>query len=166
MQITRQADYAVRAVAHLAKLGPGAKLSTGSLAHAQHIPPAFLAKIVAQLSSVGVLRALRGSRGGVLLAKSADHISLLEVVEAIDGPITLNECVRNPDICPLSDTCSVREVWCDAQAALVDRLVHTTFAQLARPKPLQSVKSEQGDNNQTTETRRGNTEPANLPALV
>ena len=87
MQITRQADYAVRAVYHLSKLEPGERAATSQIAKAQQIPPSFLAKIVSQLSVAGLLQTSRGARGGVSLARSPEEISLLEVIEAIDGPM-------------------------------------------------------------------------------
>ncbi len=87
MQITRQADYAVRAVLYLAQLGQDRRASTSQIAQEQQIPPSFLAKIVSQLSVAGLLQTSRGARGGVSLARTPDQISLLEVVEAIDGPI-------------------------------------------------------------------------------
>jgi Rrf2 family protein len=130
MQITRQADYAVRAVSYLARLGPGARASTSQIARDQNIPSTFLAKIVSQLSSAGVLRATRGARGGVTLARSPEAISLLEIVEVIDGPLALNDCVIDPANCTLADNCNIREVWCEAQADLVRRLGQTKFAQL------------------------------------
>src|SRR4030067_530183 len=93
MQITRQADYAMRAVLYLSKLGPERRAATSQIAQEQHIPPSFLAKIVSQLSVAGLLQTSRGARGGVSLARSPAQLSLLEVVEANDGPILLNECV-------------------------------------------------------------------------
>jgi len=140
MQITRQADYAVRAVLYLAQLGPGGHATTAQIAREQKIPMTFLAKIVSQLSAAGIVRATRGAHGGVTLARSADDVSLLEIVEAIDGPICLNECALNPETCPLSENCAVQSVWCEAQAALVRRLAQTKFGQLVKTdKPLVSA---------------------------
>lgn len=78
------------------------------------------------------MRATRGARGGVSLARGPEEISLLEIVEAIDGPVMLNDCVTEPQQCPLSDDCAVRNVWCDAQAKLVTHLAQTHFGQLVR----------------------------------
>jgi Rrf2 family protein len=139
MQITKQADYAVRALAYLAELQPGILASTSQISERQHIPPTFLAKIVSQLSVAGLLRTSRGARGGVALAKPASEISLLEVVEAIDGPIALNECTSDPGNCPMSDDCNIRLVWCEARADLVRRLSQTTFGQLARDGKTEAV---------------------------
>lgn len=128
MQITRQADYAVRAVLYLAQLGPERRAATSQIAQEQQIPPSFLAKIVSQLSVAGLLQTSRGARGGVSLARTPEQISLLEVVEAIDGPILLNECVSGNGVCNFGDSCPMRPVWCDAQAELVERLKATSFA--------------------------------------
>ena len=127
MQITRQADYAVRAVLYLAKIGPEMRAATSQIALEQQIPPSFLAKIVSQLSVAGLLQTSRGARGGVSLARSPEQISLLEVVEAIDGPILLNECVGGNGACTFGDNCPMQPIWCDAQSGLVQRLRSTTF---------------------------------------
>jgi Rrf2 family protein len=132
MQITRQADYAVRAVLHLANLHNGDRAPTSRIAEAEKIPPSFLAKIVSQLSVAGVVQTSRGARGGVSLARSAEDISLLEVIEAIDGPITLNECVADPNSCAFGDDCPVHSIWCEAQSDLVDRLRRADFASMSR----------------------------------
>ena len=130
MQITRQADYAVRAVLHLAQMKDGERAATSSVAKEQRIPPSFLAKIISQLSIAGLLHTSRGARGGVTLAREAKDITLLEVVEAIDGPIQLNECVAEGGVCSFDDHCPIRSVWSEAQDELVDRLKKTDFAQL------------------------------------
>ena len=130
MQITRQADYAVRAVLHLARSGNTERAATSTIAKEQNIPPSFLAKIISQLSIAGLLHTSRGARGGVTLARDPKEITLLEVVEAIDGPIQLNECVSNEGICTFEENCPIRPVWCDAQDELVRRLKGTNFADM------------------------------------
>jgi len=127
MQITRQADYAVRAVLYLSKIGPDMRAATSQIAHEQQIPPSFLAKIVSQLSVARLLQTSRGARGGVSLARSPEQISLLEVVEAIDGPILLNECVSGSGTCTFNDDCPMQSIWCEVQSDLVRRLRDTTF---------------------------------------
>jgi len=139
MQITRQADYAIRAIMYLAQLKPGTQASTAQIAREQRIPLTFLAKIMSQLSASGVVRATRGAHGGVALARSADEISLLDIVETIDGPIMLNDCTLNPQTCEMSDQCAVRVVWCETRADLVKRLGQTNFGQLTQPASLEPV---------------------------
>jgi Rrf2 family protein len=142
MEITRQADYAVRAVLYLAQLGPHSRVSTAQIAREQKIPATFLAKIMSQLSASGIVHATRGAHGGVRLARPADEVSLLEVVEAIDGAILLNDCVANPEACPLSSDCPIQRVWCQAQTDLLKRLRETRFGALveeARPPTVMSL---------------------------
>ena len=127
MQITRQADYAMRAVLYLSKLGPERRAATSQIAQEQRIPPSFLAKIVSQLSVAGLLQTSRGARGGVSLARTPDDITFLEVVEAIDGPILLNECVAESGVCTFGEGCQLRMVFCEAQSDLVAKLQGTTF---------------------------------------
>ena len=131
MQITRQADYAVRAMVYLAQLKTEGKAPTSRIAQEKQIPPSFLAKIVSQLSVAGLLQTSRGAHGGVSLARSPEEITLLDVVEAIDGPILLNECVADNGVCTFGDSCAIRPIWCDAQKELVERLKGTTFSQFA-----------------------------------
>jgi len=127
MQITRQADYAIRAVVYLARLGPNQRAATSTVAQEERIPPSFLAKIISQLSIAGLLHTSRGARGGVSLAREPKEISLLEVVEAIDGPILLNECVSEGSDCAMQDGCPLHSIWCEAQEGLVRRLGATKF---------------------------------------
>ena len=130
MQITRQADYAVRAVLYLARLGENGRAPTSRIAQEMRIPPSFLAKIVSQLSVAGVVQTSRGARGGVSLAREPKDITLLEVIEAIDGPITLNECVPDRSACVFGDDCPVHDIWCDTQAKLVEQLGKANFGAL------------------------------------
>jgi Rrf2 family protein len=135
MQITRQADYAVRAMVYLAQLQSDEHAATGRIAKEKSIPPSFLAKIVSQLSVAGLLQTSRGANGGVRLAKPANEISLLDVIEAIDGPIILNDCVAETTSCTYDDSCPLKPVWCDAQKMLVDHLSKANFAQFAEVAP-------------------------------
>lgn len=130
MQITRQADYAVRAVHYLAGMEPGAKATTKKIASRQNIPVSFLAKIIAQLTIAGLLETTRGVHGGVSLARDASEISLLEVVEAIDGTIMLNVCVSDHYQCSLED-CNINTVWREAQTDLIARLRSAKFPQFS-----------------------------------
>jgi Rrf2 family protein len=132
MQITRQADYALRAMLYLAKLGMDKKAATSLIAQEKRIPPSFLAKIISQLSIAGLIHTSRGAHGGVSLARKPEEISVLEVVEAIDGPIALNDCTHDAADCPFGDDCPLRVLWCSAQGELIHRLRNTTFAQFVQ----------------------------------
>ncbi len=133
MQITRQADYALRAVIYLSRLAPDERAATSQIAQEQRIPPSFLAKIVSQLSVAGLLQTSRGARGGVSLAKTPEEITVLDVVEAIDGPILLNECVACGGNCSFGEDCPMKPVWTDTQTELVNRLKNITFNSFVQP---------------------------------
>jgi Rrf2 family protein len=127
MEITRQADYALRAMLFLARIGPDQHAPTSLIATDRKIPPSFLAKIVSQLAIAGLIHTSRGAHGGVSIARSPRDISMLEVVEAIDGPLNLNDCVTNIEVCDLGSECPLHEVWCEAQLNLVTKLRNTHF---------------------------------------
>ena len=140
LEITRQADYALRAVSEVARLTNGERIPTAAIAERQKIPLPFLAKIVSQLSVQGVLEATRGAGGGVRLARDPETITLREVIETIDGPITVNRCALDPDSCEFSTTCPVCEVFVEAREMLVERLGESTFAELsARARELEQA---------------------------
>jgi Rrf2 family protein len=134
LEITRQADYALRAVRDVAKLPEGERLPTAVIAERQKIPLPFLAKIVSQLAVKGILEATRGASGGVSLARPAESITLLEVIEAIDGPMTLNRCTRDPNVCEFSDECPLYDIFNESQQMLVQRLGSVTFADVINGK--------------------------------
>ena len=128
MQITRQADYAIRAIYYLSGLEPGQRASTSKIAKEQNIPPSFLAKIISQLSVAGLLHTSRGARGGVSLARDPKEVTMLDVIEAIDGPILLNECVNDAHGCNFDKECPMRSMWVEIQKDLVTRLGGSTFS--------------------------------------
>ena len=86
MQITRQADYAVRAVLHLARAGNAERSATSAVAKEQNIPPSFLAKIISQLSIAGLFPISCCPRAGVTLSRDPTELTLSECSEAADAP--------------------------------------------------------------------------------
>jgi len=131
MQITRQADYAIRAVHYLTQHPEIARTATSDIARKQDIPHSFLAKIISQLSIAGIIHTTRGTKGGVSLARDPADISLLDVVVAIDGPVALNECTIDSDFCHRTENCPMHSIWCDARDDLVKKLGSSYFSQLA-----------------------------------
>jgi Rrf2 family protein len=105
-------------------------VATSTIAKEMKIPPSFLAKIISQLHIAALVDASRGAHGGVSLAREPREISLLDVVEAIDGPILLNECVGTNKPCVFEAECLVHPIWVNAQEDLVKRLRQTRFDKL------------------------------------
>jgi Rrf2 family protein len=132
VEITQQADYAVRAVLELALHPPGERVSSEDIARMQNIPPAFLTKILARLSARGICSTQRGVKGGIRLSRAASAICLLDVIEAIDGPITLNRCARHPGECVHDRACVVHPIWLELCADLRAKLASYTFERIAQ----------------------------------
>jgi Rrf2 family protein len=132
MQLTRSADYAVRAMLDVAAQSSTeiGRARTHEIAQRQDIPPALLAKLVPLLVRAGLLDSQRGARGGLFLARPASEISMLEIVEAVEGPIALNRCTATPAQCDKASRCAIHPVWHKAQEYLVDLLKSTSLAEL------------------------------------
>lgn len=130
MQLTRQADYAIRALLHLSAEEKGNVIQTKEIASRQDIPEKYLPTIMRTLARAGLVRTLRGNQGGVMLARQPDDINLREVIEAIEEPIVLNRCLRDHGECDRDEFCPVHPVWDRIQQSLIERLETTTFADL------------------------------------
>ncbi|MBI4494673.1 MAG: Rrf2 family transcriptional regulator [Chloroflexi bacterium] len=122
MELTREADYAIRIMLEVASRPEGEPTTTTQIAQRRLAPRPFVRKIVRHLVAAGLLTSRRGAYGGLLLARPAGGINLLAIVEAVQGPISINRCVLRPDICPLQRTCAVYEVCQFAQSQLVGML--------------------------------------------
>jgi Rrf2 family protein len=129
--LSRRADYGVRAMMDIALQQPTERTIVSAIAKRQAIPPPFLAKIVPLLARAGLVRTSLGATGGITLAASPAEISLLQIIEAIDGPFALNLCSLNPSDCHHYATCVACQVWGKAQAQLNQTLARTRLSDLA-----------------------------------
>jgi Rrf2 family protein len=129
MQITREADYAIRCVLYLSQYYGEVKV-VDEIARAKSIPRVFLSKILQKLSRAGIVRSHRGVKGGFELAKRPGDISLLDVIEAIDGPVAMNRCAIDRRLCSLSDECVVHPVWVELRKEIERRLRKIDFGRL------------------------------------
>lgn len=132
MQITRATDYAVRVMVHLATLPQGKKTQLNSLAEVTGVRRTFLSKILQRLVQQGFLSSHRGAGGGFCLKVPAEQLTLLQVVESIEGPTRLNVCLKEGASCARKSWCGVHPVWGEAQSALTNVLAGMSVAQLAK----------------------------------
>lgn len=132
--INRETDYAARVLLHLALQEPGSRVTAQQIASQRVIPRALVRRVVSRLSAAGLVITTRGSEGGIALARPPDQISLLEVVEAFEGPLALNACTVEPEICPLIPVCTVHDAWIHARRLLRNTLAQITFDKLANGK--------------------------------
>jgi len=134
MQITREGDYGIRSVLYLARQ-PYKKISfVNEISEEYKIPRSFLAKILQKLVKAKIVRSYRGVKGGFSLAKHARDISVLDVMEAIEGKLQMNICLSDKRKCVFSKHCPINSVWENAQAKVVEVLKKSNFDDLARQK--------------------------------
>lgn len=117
---------------HLAGLPQGTRVSRTDLSAAAECPEQFLSKVLQNLTRAGLVISHRGNTGGFELKESHRATSLLEVVEAIEGPIRLNVCVATDHGCKRQAWCPAQPVWAEAQQAVVSVLSRTDISELAR----------------------------------
>lgn len=130
MIFSASATYALRALAHLAAGGEEAVLGR-DLAKDVDVPAHYLSKILAALARAGVLTASRGTRGGYRLARPAEEIKLIEVVEPFEGKRVRPGCLLEPDRpCGDGSGCSAHASWGKAKAAYLEFLESTTLADI------------------------------------
>lgn len=138
MQIPRKIEYALRAMIHLADDPEGVARGI-EIARLEHIPKYYLEKVIRDLMRHGLVRARRGPGGGYQLGRPADSISFRDVIEAVEGPITLNLCVEGGTSCSLQPACRMFRVWEEGQRVLIDVFSRTTLSEVASSRPAQSV---------------------------
>ena len=132
LQLTRDGEYAVRAVLFLASQPLGKISLISEISKVQDVPKSYLAKIMQHLVKVGLVNSRRGAKGGFFLARPADRITLRQTIEAVEGPIYLNVCLIRKGECPRDEICPVHPVWREAQEKLFSVLESKTMAQLAK----------------------------------
>lgn len=146
LQVSRKIDYGLRAMIHLAGLPEGVREPLHEVATKVGAPKDFLAKIVRVLGDAGLVSALRGPNGGVAIARPAESISFLEVIEAVEGPIQLNVCLDDHKGCSFSSLCTMQSVWRLGQERMLDVYRSTTIAELVpgrarRTQPLEQLRA-------------------------
>ena len=132
MTLTRAADYAVRVMVHLAELPPGTRASRAELAVNADCPNQFLSKVLQNLTRAGLVISHRGNTGGFELPATRRGTTILEIVEAMEGPLALNLCLTCTYACPRQAWCPSHGVWAEAQRAMADVLRRTSISDLAR----------------------------------
>ena len=130
MRLTRAGEYAVRCLLYVAGQGFGKVVSRREIASAMQIPDQFLGKIAQQLARSGFIEIVQGAKGGYRLLKSPQKMTLLDVVEAVDGEIFLNDCLMKPDSCFRNPHCTVYLVWKKAREQLRETLREASFERL------------------------------------
>jgi Rrf2 family protein len=131
LDLTKRADYAIRATLALAREGEGRRLSTRQIAENEAIPGQILPRIMVDLTRAGLVTAVAGRTGGYELARPSSAISILDVITAVEGDPHRRTCVLRGGPCRLSGVCDVHLVFFAAQDALLATLGDATLDGLA-----------------------------------
>ena len=136
LKLTKRADYGLIAMRHLAEHSRQGSCSAKDLAESYGIPQEALAKILQRLAKAGLLISQHGMNGGYMLARDSRHISALEVIQAVDGPLFITSCTtgKHGD-CEQTDRCTVREPLRRVGESIQEVLGHLTIYEMGRPAP-------------------------------
>lgn len=131
--ITRRGEYGLTAMLYMAQPRGDHLAQIHEIAEYCGLPEPFLGQILRLLVRARLVHSKKGVGGGFMLARPADTISFLEVLEALEGPVAVNLCQNAVEHCHREGSCSMEIVWAKAQEALVGVLRETTLADVYRP---------------------------------
>ncbi len=130
--ISKTCIYGIQAMIHIASQKPGQWVSIQSIANSLNISFHFLTKVLQQLTAAGLMNSQRGVHGGVMLAKSAEDISLLEIISIIDGTDIFEQCMLGLPGCGTAEACPVHESWTALRTEIARVFMGTTLERLAK----------------------------------
>ena len=128
--IRRSTDYALRAMVTLAAAYGGKPISARVLAKQEDVSYQLICKLLQRLHNAGYVRSLMGPSGGYRLAKAPSEITLAEIVNTLQGPVTINRCVQEDDSCPRKPSCAISATLQKIQKTLEDYLTNITLEKL------------------------------------
>lgn len=132
LRVTKLTDYATVVLTVLAAR-PDAVLSAPELAEVAGLEVPTVAKLLKPLAQAGLVDGFRGANGGYRLARAAEAISLVEIVEAMEGPLGMTECSLHTGQCGIEHSCGVRANWRRINDVVADALREVTLAQMLAP---------------------------------
>lgn len=130
--ISQGAQYAISAIITLAKQPKGATVSAAALAKPLNCPAAYLSQLLAKLKPAGIVKSKRGMNGGVYLARVPGQITLIEVIDAIDGTDFFKQCFLGIEGCGHIEPCPFHEFWSRERTNIQQWLTETTFAEVEK----------------------------------
>lgn len=132
MKLSSRVRYACRAAVDLALHREEGPVSLEALANETSMPEKYLGKIIQDLRRSGLVRSVRGAHGGYMLNSCPALLTVLDVWEALEGPLSPVDCLQNPAGCQQFEECVTRDVWADVQQAVRNVLESVTIAELAQ----------------------------------
>lgn len=139
LRVTKLTDYATLVLTVLAAR-PGDVLSAPDLAEHAGLEPPTVAKVLKPLAQAGLVEGFRGANGGYRLARDPAAISLVEIVEAMEGPLGMTECSLHDGQCGIEQSCGVRANWRRINDVVADALRGVSLAEMLQPAPAAPVR--------------------------
>jgi Rrf2 family transcriptional regulator, iron-sulfur cluster assembly transcription factor len=131
LKINRKTEYAIRGMIYLARQPRDQFVMIKEITKATKTSPVFMTKIFQKLSSVNLVLSSRGAFGGLRLSRKPEHITLKEIVEAIEGPVIMNLCVIDDKSCGFSGVCSAHVAWKKIKDSINSMLEDVTLKDIA-----------------------------------
>jgi len=141
MKLTMKGDYGLRAMLDMAAYYGQGPIESADIARRQYIPEQYLDQILMALRKEGLVKSVRGPKGGHMLARTPAEITMAQVMQALEGYVPPMECLPNPDFCKLSPGCALREVWQQIDAMTQQLLGATTIEQLAQRHQIDNLET-------------------------
>ncbi len=130
MKLSTRSRYGARILVDLARHNDQGPVQIGEISKRQDISVKYLEQLIRPLKQASMVTSVRGPKGGHLLAKNPEDITLGQIVRLFEGHSELVECISNPDQCHRSDDCQVRLAWKEATRVLFEKLDGTTISDL------------------------------------
>ena len=134
MRISTKIRYGARAMLELASRYGEGPVDLKEIAKKEDISLKYLEQVIIPLRTAGLVKSIRGSKGGYSLARPPSEICLNDLVEILDGPIDLIECLKDPKGCPRSPSCVTRDIWMGASDAIHKIFNSITFEEMVNRK--------------------------------
>lgn len=138
LRIGKLTDYALLIMSQIAKK-PGCILSATALADSLHLKTPTVSKILKILTDANLLQSVRGSVGGYQLNRSADCITVADIITAMEGELALTECCANINFCVIDSSCVLRENWIKINSLVKNFLTRVTLLDMLSPLALQGL---------------------------
>jgi Rrf2 family protein len=132
MKLSTKARYGMRALIDVALHQKEGPVGLGDIAQRQEVSEKYLEHLFRQLKSAGIVRSVRGAKGGYCLSRPQEEITLLEIINALEGTLTPVNCVDDSQICSRAPQCVTREIWADLKKIMEDYLKSKTLADLVK----------------------------------
>ena len=130
MKLSTRSRYGTRMMLDLAKYYDEGLVRIGEIARRQDISVKYLEQLIIPLKKANLINSIRGPKGGHMLAKPPDEITVGEVVKALEGGLGLSGCIENPNECKRSDSCLTKGIWEEATKAMYDKLNSTSLSKM------------------------------------